>query len=154
MKTAETPEDRLCNASLVLPEPPAPSAHYVPAKRSQGFLDISGQVPFVDGALRTGRVGAEISAAEAVEMAAVAASNAVAIARSENGTLNGLEVHRVRVFVVGAPGFTDQHLVADGASNYLTNLFGELGQHSRTSIGVAALPLGAPVEVEITFSIT
>jgi enamine deaminase RidA (YjgF/YER057c/UK114 family) len=147
-------ESRFLDGSIVLPEAPKPVARFERAVVGGCFLDVSGQVNTVDGALRTGTVGDDISLEEAVELAGTAAANAVAAARATYGTLEGLSVHRLRVYVVGVQGFTDQHVVANGASDYLVSLFGDQGAHARTALGVTALPLGAPVEVELTFLIS
>lgn len=154
MRERSAAETRILDGAVVLPEPPQPVARFERAVVGASFLDVSGQVNVVDGNLRAGRVGDDIALEEAAELAAVAASNAVAAARATHGTLDGLSVHRLRVYVVGAEGFTDQHLVANGASDYLTSLFGDQGAHSRTALGVSALPLGAPVEVELTFLVS
>nr|WP_275402678.1 RidA family protein [Streptomyces sp. SID10853] len=144
----------MAEGELILPAAPAPSGRYRPARRTGAFLDISGQVPHRDGVLtRTGRVGEDIHTDEAIALAQLSCLNALAVARAENGTLDGVFVHRVRVFVACTPDYDEQHLVANGASELLLAVFGDAGEHARTAIGVCALPLGAPVEVEITLAL-
>ncbi len=150
---------------LTLPVPPAPVAAYVPAVRSGGMVYTSGQLPFVDGALAaTGLVGqgeGDVDPAQARDMAATAALNglavlAAALDESEEQTPESLAraLERVRVvkvvgFVASAPGFTAQPGVVDGASTLLADVLGDRGVHARSAVGVAALPLGTPVEVEL-----
>lgn len=151
MTDLRSPETRLAESGIRLPAPPNPSGNYVPAVLGAGLLEISGQVAFVDGSLRRGRVGEDITTDEAVELAETCTRNAVSIAREAAGSLDTLEVHRVRVFVACTGDYGEQHIVANGASSFLRWLFGPGGEHTRTAIGVYALPLGAPVEVELTF---
>lgn len=153
MTTAPSAEERLATGTVTLPTPPTPTGHYVPAMQGAGLLEISGQVAFEGGNLTRGRVGQDITTQEAVRFAEVCAQNAVGIARAAAGSLDSLALHRVRVFVACTPDYAEQHVVADGASSFLKGLFGPQGLHARTAIGVQALPLGAPVEVEVTFRI-
>ncbi|WP_198668846.1 RidA family protein [Homoserinimonas sp. OAct 916] len=148
-----TVDNRIASGEIKLPRPPAPAANYVGAVEQGGFLDVSGQIHTDNGELKKGKVGADVTLEEAIGMARIASENALAVAHSVRGSLDGLRVHRLRVYVVGAEGFHEQHLVGNGASDYLIEVFRELGTHSRTSVGVAALPFGAAVEVELTFQV-
>ncbi len=145
-----TPEDKLAELGLTLPEVVPPLAAYVPAVRSGNLVWVSGQVPFVDGKLpATGLVGSDVSPEEAVDLARICALNAIAAVKSVVGELS----HVVRVvklvgFVASAPGFTGQPGVVNGASHLFGEVFGDAGRHARSAVGVATLPLGAPVEVE------
>lgn len=151
MTASPTPEQRLAELGLTLPAVVAPLASYVPAVRSGAHVWTSGQLPMVEGSLSaTGLVGAEVTAEEAKELARVCALNALAAVKAEIGDL-GLVTRVVKVvgFVASAPGFTGQPGVVNGASELLGSVFGAAGVHARSAVGVAALPLGAPVEVEI-----
>ncbi|MBB6122071.1 RidA family protein [Nocardiopsis algeriensis] len=146
-----TPEERIAELGLTLPEVAAPVASYVPAVRSGDHVYVSGQLPFVDGKLpATGKVGGEVSPETAQELAAVCALNAVAAVRAEIGDLSGVvRVVKVGGFVASAPDFTGQPGVINGASDLLVRVFGDAGVHARAAVGVAALPLDAPVEVDM-----
>lgn len=149
-------EARLVDLGRPLPDVSAPVAAYVPAVRTGNLVLTSGQLPFAAGALMgTGRVGAEVSPEDAREMAAQCALNALAAVRSVVGDLDRV-VHVVKVvgFVASAPGFTGQPGVVNGASELLVAAFGEAGAHARSAVGVAELPLGAPVEVELMVEIS
>ncbi len=144
-------EDRLAELGLTLPDVPAPVAAYTPAVRTGDLVFTSGQVPTVDGkVVATGKVGAEVDAADAQEYARICALNALAAVKALVGDLD--KVHRVvKVvgFVASAPDFTGQPGVINGASELLNQVFGDAGVHARSAVGVAALPLDVPVEVEI-----
>jgi len=148
-------EARLAALGLTLPEVAAPVAAYVPAVRSGTFVYASGQLPFVDGKLpRTGKVGGEVSAEEAADLARICALNAIAAVRTVIGDLDQVvRVVKVVGFVASAPDFTAQPLVINGASNLLKEAFGESGAHARSAVGVAVLPLDAPVEVEMVVEV-
>ncbi len=122
---------------------------------SGNLLFTAGQLPFVDGALlATGKVGAEVSAAKAAELARVCALNALAAAHSVLGSLDKVtRVIKVNGFVASAPDFIGQPQVLNGASEVLAEIFGDIGQHARAAVGVAVLPLDAPVEVELILEI-
>ncbi|MER5807617.1 RidA family protein [Streptomyces sp. NPDC002033] len=147
-----TPEERLAAAGLPLPPAPAPVAVYVPAVVSGHYVYTSGQLPMVDGALTvTGKVGAEVDAERAKELAQRCALNALAAVASVAGDLSAVKrVVKVVGFVASAAGFTGQPGVLNGASELLGTAFGDAGIHARSAVGVAVLPLDAPVEVEIT----
>src|SRR3954463_1679304 len=145
------PESRLADLGLTLPEVPAPVAAYVPAVRSGAFVYTSGQLPFVDGALRrTGKVGAAVNPDDAHELARIAALNALAVVKAEVGDLSAVRrIVKVVGYVASAPDFTGQPGVINGASELLGEIFGDAGRHARSAVGVAVLPLDAPVEVEL-----
>ncbi|TDC78916.1 RidA family protein [Streptomyces hainanensis] len=149
-------ERRLTELGLRLPPLVPPVAAYVPAVRTGPYVYTSGQVPLVDGALpAAGKVGAEVSAEQARELAAVCALNALAAVKSVVGDLDRVaRVVKVLGFVASAPDFTGQPQVINGASELLGEVFGERGQHARSAVGVAVLPLDAPVEVELQVELT
>ena len=145
------PEARLRELGLELPSPPTPAGAYVPAARVGNLVFTAGQLPFRDGELyATGKVGAEVSAEEAYEAARLCALNALAAAAAQTGGLGGIDrIVKVTGFVASAPAFNGQPGVLNGASELLGEVFGEAGLHARSAVGVAELPLDAPVEVEI-----
>jgi len=145
------PAERLAALGLTLPPGTAPVAAYVPAVRTREFVYVSGQVPVVDGKLAAaGKVGGEVSAEDAAGLARTCALNALAAAAAAAGGLDAiLRIVKVTGFVASAPGFTGQPQVVNGASELLIEVFGEDGRHARSAVGVAELPLNAPVEVEL-----
>ncbi|MFI6293873.1 RidA family protein [Nonomuraea sp. NPDC050790] len=146
-----TPEEKLAELGLTLPEVVPPLAAYTPAVRTGDLVYTSGQVPMVEGKLvGSGRVGADVSAEEATGHARICALNAVAALKSQVGDLSKVvRIVKVVVFVASAPDFTGQPGVGNGASELLRDVFGDAGVHARSAVGVAALPLGASVEVEL-----
>ena len=146
-----TPEQRLADLGLAVPEVAKPVAAYVPAVRSGDHVFTSGQLPMREGQLMwTGKVGAEISADVAADCARQCALNALAAIRAELGELSRVRrVVKVVVFVASTPDFTGQPQVANGASELLGQVFGEAGRHARSAVGVPVLPLDSPVEVEL-----
>jgi enamine deaminase RidA (YjgF/YER057c/UK114 family) len=147
--------ERLAELGLVLPPVAAPVAAYVPARRSGSLVFTSGQLPTVGGALpRTGKVGAEVSPDDAAGLARTCALNALAAVDALVGLEAVVGVVKVVGFVASAPGFTGQPAVINGASNLLVEVFGDAGAHARSAVGVAALPLDAPVEVELTVEVS
>lgn len=145
-----TPSARLAELGITLPPVATPAGSYVPARRSGNLVFTAGQVPFVDGKLAaTGKVGAEVSGDEAKGIARICALNAVAAIDALVGIDAVLGVVKAVVFVASAPGFGGQPGVANGASDLLFEVFGEAGRHARSAVGVAELPLDAPVEVEL-----
>ena len=145
------PEQRLTDLGLTLPEVAKPVAAYVPAVRTGAYVYTSGQLPMVKGELAaTGKVGAEVDAERAKELAAICALNALAAVKAEVGDLARVRrVVKVVGFVASAPDFTGQPGVINGASELLGQVFGDAGFHARSAVGVSVLPLDAPVEVEI-----
>jgi len=151
-------EDRLKELGLTLPDVAKPVAAYVPAVRDGNMIFTSGQLPMVSGALvQTGKVGAGdglVSAEDAKKLAQTCALNAIAAVKSVIGDLDKVtRVVKVVGFVASDPSFTGQPGVINGASELLGIAFGDAGVHARSAVGVASLPLDAPVEVEITVSV-
>ena len=145
------PAERLAALGLTLPPVVSPVAAYVPAVRTGSYVYVSGQLPTVDGKLpAVGKVGDAVTAEDAAGMARTCALNALAAAAAAAGGLEGIRrIVKVTGFVASAPGFTGQPQVINGASQLLIEVFGEDGRHARSAIGVAELPLNAPVEVEL-----
>ncbi len=145
--------DRLAELGLTLPPVAAPVAAYVPAVVDGQLVWTSGQLPFVDGALpATGLVGdgeGLVPAEDAAHLARLCALNALAAIGSVADLDAVTRIVKVVGFVASAPGFTGQPVVVNGASDLLGQVFGDAGRHARSAVGVAALPLGAPVEVEV-----
>jgi enamine deaminase RidA (YjgF/YER057c/UK114 family) len=146
-----TPEERLAELGLSVPEVVPPVAAYVPAVRSGDLVFTSGQLPMRAGEmLSTGKVGAGVSPEEAYACAQQCALNAIAAIKAEIGDLSLVaRIVKVVVFVASAPDFIGQPKVANGASELFGEVFGDAGVHARSAVGVAALPLDAPVEVEV-----
>ncbi|MBT4908520.1 MAG: RidA family protein [Microbacteriaceae bacterium] len=142
---------RLSELGITLPGVATPVAAYVPAMTSGNLLFTAGQLPFVDGALMaTGKVGGEVSVTQAADMAKMCALNALAAAKSVLGSLDMVtRVVKVNGFVASTPDFIAQPQVLNGASEFLGEVFGDIGAHARAAVGVAVLPLDAPVEVEL-----
>ena len=152
----DAPEERLAALGLTLPPVAAPVAAYVPAVRSGPYVYTAGQLPLADGKLpRSGKVGAQVSVDEAAELARTCALNALAAVASVAGGLSAVtRIVKVTGFVASDPSFTGQPLVVNGASELLLEVFGEAGRHARSAVGVAVLPLDAPVEVELIAEVT
>ena len=148
-------EARLKELGLELPDVVAPVAAYVPTARTGNLVWTSGQLPFVDGKLpATGKVGAEVDAETAKSLARTCALNALAAIRAEIGDLEQVRrVVKVVGFVASDPSFTGQPGVINGASELLGDVFGDSGRHARSAVGVAVLPLDAPVEVEVVVEV-
>jgi enamine deaminase RidA (YjgF/YER057c/UK114 family) len=145
---------RLAELGIELPSVAAPLAAYVPAVQSGAQVYVSGQLPFVDGALAaTGKVGAEVSPEEGKAHARTCALNALAAVHSLVGIDAVVRVVKVGGFVAAAEGFTAVPAVVNGASELFGEVFGDAGKHARAAVGVAELPLGAPVEVEVIFEV-
>lgn len=144
---------RLAELGLVVPATSKPVAAYLPAVTSGNLVYTSGQLPMVDGALpATGKVGASVSPEDAHRYARQCVLNGLAAARTAIGSLDRItRVVKVVGFVASDPSFTGQPAVINGASELLQEIFGEAGQHARSAVGVAVLPLDAPVEVEFVF---
>ncbi|HEX8079307.1 MAG TPA: RidA family protein [Jatrophihabitans sp.] len=141
---------RLAELGIELPPVPAPVASYIPAIRTGQLVFTSGQVPLVGGVLQaTGKVGAEVTPEDAVGYARTCALNALAAVHALVGIDSVVRVVKVVGFVASSPDFTGQPAVVNGASNLLGEVFGEAGAHARSAVGVTALPLDAPVEVEL-----
>ena len=145
------PEARLRELGHELPEVPEPAGAYVPASRSGALIFTAGQLPLEEGELSmTGKVGDTVTPDRAREAARLCALNALAVAAAEAGGLNRIaRVVRVTGYIASAPGFNRQPEVINGASELRGEVFGEAGLHARSAVGVAELPLDAPVEVEL-----
>ncbi|EKJ84942.1 enamine deaminase RidA (YjgF/YER057c/UK114 family) [Leptospira meyeri] len=144
-------QDTLKQLGLEIPPVPAALAAYIPSKRSGNLIFTSGQLPLVAGKLRkTGKVGREVSLEEAKEEAKQCVLNALATTLLHIESLDKIKsIVKLGVFVAGTPEFTEQHLVANGASELLGAIFGDKGKHARFAIGVSSLPLDASVELEM-----
>ena len=147
----EDPEARLRDLGQELPPVPAPAGAYVPAIRAGTLVFTAGQLPFEEGELNTkGKVGDAVSLEKAKRAARLCALNALAAAAAEAGSLNRItRVVKVTGYVASAPRFNRQPEVINGASELIGQIFGAAGLHARSAIGVAELPLDAPVEVEL-----
>jgi enamine deaminase RidA (YjgF/YER057c/UK114 family) len=143
--------DRLAELGLSIPEVAKPVASYVPATIAGNLVFTAGQLPFVGGQLpATGQVGAEVSADDAKAYARTAVMNALAAVETAIGSVDRItRIVKLVVFVASAPEFSGQPAVANGASDTLVEIFGEAGRHARSAVGVAVLPLDAPVELEL-----
>ncbi|CDO36864.1 MULTISPECIES: RidA family protein [Novosphingobium] len=140
---------RLEQLGLVLPEPAAPVAAYVPVVVSGNVAYVSGQLPFVDGKLVTGRLGENVSLEQGIEAAQACGVMILAQLKAAIGSLDRVErVLKLGAFVSSTGDFTDQPKIANGASELMAAVFGEAGQHARSAVGVPVLPLGAAVEVD------
>ena len=145
-----TPEERLSELGLSVPEVPTPVAAYVPAVRVGSLVYTAGQLPMLDGALMaTGKVGDGVTPEQATACAQQCALNAIAAIRSVAGDLTHVRIVKVVAFVASSPSFTGQPGVANGASELFGSVFGDAGVHARSAVGVPVLPLDAPVEVEV-----
>ncbi|GAA2126132.1 RidA family protein [Actinomadura napierensis] len=146
-----TPEERITELGLELPEVVTPLASYVPTARTGSLVYTAGQVPLVKGEIKvTGKVGAEVSADVAAEQARICALNAIAALKAEVGELSQVvRIVKVVGFVASAPDFYGQPQVINGASDLLGEVFGDAGKHARSAVGVAVLPRNVPVEVEL-----
>lgn len=142
---------RLADLDLVLPAVPSPAGSYVPAVRHGDLVFTAGQLPLVDGKLAyAGLVGAGVDEDQAYTAARLCVLNALAAAASVAGGIEAISgIAKVTGYVASAPGFTGQPGVLNGASDLLAAIFGPAGHHARSAVGVAALPQGAPVEVEL-----
>lgn len=146
-----THTERLAELGIELPEVVAPVAAYVPTARTGNLVFTSGQLPMVNGQLvATGKLGADVTLEQGAEAARACAVNALAaLADAAGGLDNIVRVVKVVIFVSSAPEFTDQPKVGNGASELLGQVLADAGQHARSAVGVATLPLDAPVEVEV-----
>lgn len=153
---SETIDNRLEAMGIRLPVAAAPAANYVPYVISGNLLYLSGQLPMEDGKIAvTGLVGSDVDLAAAQRAAELCAINILAQAKAALGDLGRIaRVVKLNGFVASAPGFTEQHLVINGASNLIANVLGDAGKHARAAVGTAALPLNAAVEIDAILEIT
>ena len=144
-------EQRIIDLGFVLPETAKPLAAYIPAVQSGNLVFTSGQLPMIAGSLsETGKVGGSVSPERAKELATVCALNALAAVKTVIGDLDKIKrIVKVVGFVSSTPEFSGQPAVVNGASEFLGDVFGEKGIHARSAVGVAVLPLDAPVEIEL-----
>ena len=144
-------EARIKELDLVIPEPPRPAGHFVPAVQVGNLVFVSGQIPVVSGWLGIkGKLGRDLSIEQGQEAARTALLNVLAVIQHTTGTLDAIKrIVKLNGWVASAEGFNSQPKVVDGASLMLEEIFGEAGKHARAAIGVAELPLGAPVELEL-----
>lgn len=148
-------EARLQELGIVLPKAAAPVASYVPVVVHGGFAHVSGQLPFVDGALVTGRLGEDVSVEQGYDAARACGLMVLAQLREARISLDRVErIVKLGAFVNSTPDFADQPKVANGASELMFDVFGEIGRHARAAVGVPSLPLGAAVEVDAIIAIT
>ena len=151
----ETIEKRLTDLGVVLPAAAAPAANYLPFAQTGQLLFTSGQLPLKDGKLQaSGLLGRDLDVAAGKEAAKLCAINVLAQAKAALGDLEKISrIVKITVFVASLPDFTEQHLVANGASDFLAEALGERGKHARAAVGVASLPLNAAVEVEAVIEV-
>lgn len=144
-------EQALAQLGIILPAPPKPVATYVPVVRAGNLLFLSGVIPFRDGKLAVeGKLGKDLTVEQGYEASRIALLNALAIVRSEIGTLDRVrKLVRMVGYVASAEGFIQQPAVINGASDLLVKIFGDAGRHARVALGAAELPLNAPVELEL-----
>jgi enamine deaminase RidA (YjgF/YER057c/UK114 family) len=141
--------DRLAELGIELPQPAAPVASYVPVVIAGGFAHVSGQLPFIDGQLVTGRLGDDVGLDRGAQAARACGLMILAQLKAALGSLDRVErIVKLGAFVNSAADFTDQPKVANGASDLMVEVFGEKGKHARSAVGVPVLPLGAAVEVD------
>ncbi|MFV0458684.1 MAG: RidA family protein [Actinomycetales bacterium] len=146
--------DRIEELGLALPPVPAPAGSYLPALRSGSYVYTSGQIPMRDGApLAVGKVGSQVTQQTATELAATCVLNGLAAVSSVADLDSIVRVVKVVGFVASDPEFTAQPAVLNGASDLLAQIFGPAGQHVRSAVGVAVLPLNVPVEVELVVEV-
>ncbi len=146
----ESVEDRLKSLNIVLPEAAAPAANYVSWVISGNLLFTAGQLPLKDGKLLAiGLLGRDLDVSQAQEAARQCAVNILSQAKAALGDLERIvRIVKITVFVASTPDFVSQHLVANGASDFLASVLGDKGRHARSAVGVASLPLNAAVEIE------
>ena len=152
---SETAEERLAAMGIELPQAAAPAANYLPWARTGKLLLTAGQLPLRDGKLiATGLLGRDLTTEQGQEAARWCAVNLLAQAKAAAGDLEKVaRIVKITVFVASAADFTEQHLVANGASDLLAAALGERGKHARSAVGTASLPLNAPVEIEAIFEL-
>lgn len=146
---------KLAELGIVLPEPAAPVAAYVPVVVHGGLAHVSGQLPFIDGRLVTGRLGEDVSLEDGAAAARACGLMLLAQLRARLGSLDRVvQVVKLGGFVNSAGSFTDQPQVVNGASQLMQDVFGAAGRHARSAVGVPVLPLGAAVEVDAIFAVS
>jgi enamine deaminase RidA (YjgF/YER057c/UK114 family) len=153
--TGQSPEAKLAEMGIAIPDVAPPVAAYQPTARTGNLVFTAGQLPTRDGAMvAVGKVGGEVTEEQGYECARQCALNALAAVRAEIGSLDDVvRVVKAVVFVASTPDFTGQPKVANGASEFLGEVFGEAGKHARSAVGVPVLPLDVPVEVELVVEV-
>jgi enamine deaminase RidA (YjgF/YER057c/UK114 family) len=148
-------EQKIIDLGFLLPETAKPLAAYIPAVQSGNLVFTSGQLPMIDGSLlETGKVGGSVSPERAKELATVCALNALAAVKTVIGDLDKIKrIVKVVGFVSSTPDFSGQPAVVNGASEFLGEVFVDKGIHARSAVGVAVLPLDAPVEIELVVEV-
>jgi enamine deaminase RidA (YjgF/YER057c/UK114 family) len=148
-------EKRLLELGIELPPAAKPLAAYVPGVKVNDMIYTSGQLPLVNGELKyKGKVGADISEADAKKAAEICVINCLSVLRDLSGDLDKVKrIVKLTVFISSAPGFTNQPEVANGASELLEKIFGEKGKHARSAVGVSELPRNAAVEIELVAAV-
>ncbi|MCF6270637.1 MAG: RidA family protein [Melioribacteraceae bacterium] len=144
-------EDKIKELGYSVPEAPKPLAAYIPVIKIGNLVFTAGQLPMVDGKLiAEGKLGREVSDEVGTKVAEICALNCLSVIKSEIGDLENIEqIVKLTVFVNSADGFTAQPQIANGASEFLVNVFGDAGKHVRSAVGVNELPINAPVEIEM-----
>lgn len=151
---ADRVANKLAEIGHVLPQPAAPVAAYVPTVLAGGLLHVSGQLPFIDGKLVTGRLGEDVSLEQGAAAAQACGLMLLAQAKAALGSLDRIErVVKLGAFISSTGTFTDQPKVANGASELMVAAFGDIGRHARSAVGVPVLPLGAAVEIDAVFAV-
>ena len=150
-----TPEDKLKELGIELPEAPKPLGSYIPAVRTGNLIFLSGMLPVIQGKLVwQGKVGEDIRIEEAGEGVRTAVFNALAVLKANIGTLNNVKrCVKITGYIASSPNFTDQPMVLNAASDLLFEIFGESGRHARVAVGVNVLPLNSPVEIDFIFEV-
>jgi enamine deaminase RidA (YjgF/YER057c/UK114 family) len=150
-----TPEDKLKELGIELPEAPKPLGSYIPAVRTGNLIFLSGMLPLIQGKLvRQGKVGEDIRIEEAGEDVRTAVINALSVLKANIGTLNNVKrCVKITGYIASSPNFTDQPMVLNAASDLLFEIFGESGRHARVAAGVNVLPLNSPVEIDFIFEV-
>jgi enamine deaminase RidA (YjgF/YER057c/UK114 family) len=151
-----SPEDKLKELGIKLPEAPKPLGSYVPSVQIGNVFYLSGMLPLINGKLiRTGRVGESVSLDEAREDAKTATINALSVLKSSIGNLDKVKrCIKISGYIASAPDFTEQPKVLNAASDLIFEVFGEAGRHTRAAVGVNVLPLNSPVEIEFIFEVS
>lgn len=148
------PEEKLASLGIALPEAAAPVASYVAAVEHNGLLYVSGQLPFINGSLVTGRLGDDVGMDRGIEAARACGLMILSQSKAVLGSLDRIErIIKLGGFVNCDPHFTDQPKVINGASDLMQEIFGDAGRHARAAVGVPALPLGAAVEVDAIIAV-
>ena len=148
-------EEKIKELGYALPETPNPVAAYIPAHQTGSLVFTAGQIPMVNGELKfKGKLGADVSLEDGQEAARITALNCLSVIKSVIGDLDNINrIVKLTVFVNGTDGFIDQPKVANGASEFVVEIFGDAGKHVRSAVGVNSLPLGVAVETEMVVEV-